>query len=100
MQIPYSTLYERVQEILKNKVEEFHYYGYRSITTQDLWRYCIDKLWRKQDVENLKLHELTSGIFRVSASQVLSYLQINDLKKPNLQVKLTEEEMNELFNRK
>lgn len=100
MQIPYSTLYEKVQEILKNKVEEFHYYGYRSITTQDLWRYCIDKLWRKQDVQNLKLHELTSGIFRVSASQVLSYLQINDLKNPGIQVMLSKEEMNELFNRK
>lgn len=100
MQIPYSTLYEKVQEILKNKVEEFHYYGYRSITTQDLWCYCIDKLWRKQDVRKLKLHELTSGIFRVSASQVLNYLQISDLKKPSIQVMLSEEEMNELFHRK
>ena len=100
MQIPYSALYEKVQEILKNKVEEYHYYGYHSITTQDLWRYCIDKLWRKQDVQNLRLHELTSGIFRVSASQVLNYLQISDLKKPGVQVMLSKEEINELFQRK
>ena len=74
VQIPFSALYEKVQEILNIKVEEFQYLGYPSITPQDLWGYCIEKTWRKKDVENLRLHELTSGIFGASASQVSELL--------------------------
>lgn len=96
VQIPFSALYEKVQEILNIKVEEFQYLGYPSITPQDLWGYCIEKTWRKKDVENLRLHELTSGIFGASASQVLNYLQVKDLKQPG-DLKLSKEEINFIF---
>ena len=100
MQIPFSMLYEKVQEILNNKVEEFHYFGYHSINEQDVWRYCIDKVWRKQDIQNLKLHELTSGIFGVRASEVVNYLQVNGLKQGSNEIMLSKEELDELFHPK
>lgn len=97
MQIPFFGLYEKVQLILTNKIEEFHYYGYDSITEQDLWKYCIDKVWRKKDVQNMRLHELTSGIFCATASEVLSYMQIRDFKRNELNLKLSSEELQSLF---
>lgn len=97
MQIPFFSLYEKVQLILTNKIEEFHYYGYDALTEQDLWKYCVDKVWRKQDVQNLRLHELTSGIFGATASEVLSYVQMSDFKRNELKLKLSEEELHGLF---
>ena len=97
MQIPFFSLYEKVQLILTNKIEEFHYYGYDSITEQDLWKYCIDKVWRKRDVQNMRLHELTAGIFSATASEVLSYMQIKDYKRNELNLKLSNEELQSLF---
>ena len=97
MQIPFSSLYEKVQLILTNKIEEFHYYGYDALTEQDLWKYCVDKVWRKQDVQNLRLHELTSGIFGTTASEVLNYVQMSDFKRNELKLKNAEEELHGLF---
>ena len=97
MLIPFSGLYEKVQLVLTNKIEEFHYYGYNAITEQDLWRYCIDKVWRKQDVQNLRIHEVTSGIFSASASKVLSYMQIAGFKQAEMNLLLTEDELQTLF---
>lgn len=101
MLIPFSDLYEKVQLILKNKIEEFHFYGYNALTEQDLWRYCIDKVWRKQDVQNLRLHELASGIFNVTASEVINYIQISDLKQNLFDVDIiTKVELDSLFDPK
>lgn len=97
MQIPFFGLYEKVQLILTNKIEEFHYYGYDSITEQDLWKYCIDKVWRKKDVQNMRLYELTAGIFGATASEVLSYMQIKDFKRNELNLRLSNEELQSLF---
>ena len=100
MQIPFSQLYEQVQDILKNKVDEIHYFGYDSITEQDVWRYCIDKVWRKKDIQNLRLHELASGILGVSASELLNYIQIKDLKQSNVETMMSKDELDELFDPK
>ena len=97
MQIPFFSVYEKVLLILTNKIEEFHYYGYDALTEQDLWKYCVDKVWRKQDVQNLRLHELTSGIFGTTASKVLNYVQISDFKKNELNLKLSQDELHGLF---
>lgn len=97
MTVPFESLYEKVRLILENKVEEFHYFGYDAITEQELWGYCIDKVWRKQEVTSLKLHELASGIFNVSASEVINYLQVNGLKQNPFNVELSKSELNELF---
>lgn len=97
MQIPFSELYEKVQLVLTNKIEEFHHYGYNSITEQDLWKYCIDKIWRKQDVQSLRIHELTAGIFSATASAVLNYMQMSDFKQMELNSQITEDEIQFLF---
>jgi hypothetical protein len=91
MTVPYASLYEKVLIILQNKVEEFHYLGYKAITEQELWGYCIDKVWRKEDVQNMRLHQLTSGIFNVSASQIIQYQQLHGLKQLSYDVQLSGE---------
>ena len=97
MAIPYASLYEEVQIVLKNKIEEFHYFGYNSITEQDLWQYCIDKVWRKRNVQSLRLYELTSGILNVSASEIINYLQVNELKQNMFDVEISGDELANLF---
>lgn len=97
MPIPYESLYGKVQIILTSKVEEFHYFGYVTLTEQDLWSYCIDKIWRKQEVSLLKLHELASGIFNVRASEMINYMQINGLKQSAIDIELSPEELQGLF---
>ena len=89
MTVPYASLYEKVQIILQNKVEEFHYLGYKAITEQDLWGFCIDKVWRKEDVQNLRLHQLASGIFNVSASEIIQYFQVHGLKQASFEMELS-----------
>ena len=95
--IPYASLYEKVQIILKNKIEEFHYFGYNSITEQELWEYCINKTWRKRDIQSLRLYELTSGILNVSASEIINYLQVNGLKQNLFEVEISNDELSNLF---
>ena len=99
MQIPYFNLYKNVQEILNIKLEEFRHFGYESITSQELWSYCVEKVWRNRDVEKLRLHQLASGILGVNASQVVSYLQVQDLVKLDNTL-LSEEEINFLLRSK
>ena len=97
MTVPYASLYEKVQIILQNKVEEFHYLGYKAITEKDLWGFCIDKVWRKQDVQSLKLHQLASGIFNVSASEIIHYQQLHGLKQSSFDIQISEDELKNLF---
>lgn len=97
MTVPYESLYEKVQIILKSKIEEFQYFGYKSITEQELWRFCIDKVWRKRDVQTLRLYELAAGILSVSASEIISYLQMTGLKEQQINTEIMSEELNSLF---
>lgn len=97
MTIPYASLYKKVQIILQNKIEEFHYLGYTEITERDLWNYCIDKMWRKEDIQNLRLHQIASGIFNVSGSEIIQYQQLQGLKQSSFDMKISEDDFKNLF---
>ena len=67
MPIPYRSLYDKVLIVLDSKIDEFKYYGYKEITKDELWSYCIKK-WRKVNIEQLRLHEVVGTIYNVSVS--------------------------------
>lgn len=100
MGILYESLYQKVQIVIDNKMEEFKYFGYEAITKEDLWDYCIEKKWRKKNIEALRLHEVVATIFSVTSSELVNYAQVKGLVENTFQVEISEEELNLLFHKK
>ncbi|MEG0472978.1 MAG: post-transcriptional regulator [Solibacillus sp.] len=100
MAIPYESLYQKVQIVINNKMEEFQYFGYNAITKEDLWNYCIEKKWRKREIDALKLHEVVATIFAVTSSELINYAQVQGLKEDLFQIEISAEEMDYLFHKK
>ncbi|ATP41248.1 hypothetical protein CSE16_14950 [Solibacillus sp. R5-41] len=100
MAIPYESLYQKVQIVINNKMEEFQYFGYNAITKEDLWNYCVEKKWRKKEIDTLRLHEVVATIFTVTSSELINYAQVKGLKENSFQIEITAEEMNHLFHKK
>ena len=97
MEVPYESLYKKVQIILQSKLEEFRFYEYDAITIEQLWMYCIEKKWRKQVIEELPLHVVVSSIFSVKPSEILNYTQVKDLRSIDGMIELSTEELDELL---
>lgn len=80
MTIRFEQLYRYVEIVVESKIEEFCYYGYKAITKEQLWNYCLDKKWRKKDVGQLHLYEIVATIYDVQASNVMNYEQANEFR--------------------
>ena len=72
--LQHEQLFYKLQIVLQSKIEEFQYLNYPSITKEQLWKYCIEKKWRKKTVQELRLYELVGTIFSVTPSEVLTSL--------------------------
>lgn len=83
MSMQYEQLFEKIRPAIDSKIAEFHHYQYNAITAEELWRYCIEKKWRKKKVEQLRLHEVISTIFSVSPSDIVSFNQVEFLQSNN-----------------
>ncbi|KGR78636.1 post-transcriptional regulator [Ureibacillus manganicus] len=90
-------LYDKVLPALQSKIEEFQHFGYEHISIEDVWNYCVNKKWRKKIIEDLKLHEVVETIFSISASEIVSFTQINSFKTADWFAELNKAELNELF---
>ena len=75
-------LFERVRPALFNKADEFSFYGYGSVTEEDLWTYCVTKLWRrKKDLPAIPVHEAVGDILSISPSRYMTHTQVEGFKK-------------------
>ena len=70
----YEQLFYKLQVVLQSKIDEFQYLNYPTITKQQLWEFCIEKKWRKKNIDDLRLYELVATVFSVTPSEVLAYL--------------------------
>lgn len=93
MAIPNTALYEQVQLVIYSKIEEFKYYGYNSISKEELWQYCIEKKWRKKNVDEIPLYEVVATIFSVTPSDIISYSQIQGMKQSTTESGISQDEM-------
>ena len=100
MAVPYELLYKKVQIVLQSKLEEFQFYQYDAITIEQLWKYCVEKKWRKQVIEEMRLHEMVASIFSITPSEMLNYVQIKSLQSNDGIVELNMEEIEELLGTK
>lgn len=96
--IEYERLFQKVLPVLQNKVEEFQYFQYDSITEEDIWNYCIQKKWRKKNVEELHLYEIVQTIFSLKPSDIVSHFQIQEFHtQTNWFDSINHEELEELL---
>lgn len=77
MTIRYEQLYNKVLIVLQSKIEEFHFLHYKGVTAEDLWNYCIDRKWRKKQIEHMHLFEIVQSIFQLTPSELLNYHQFS-----------------------
>lgn len=98
MTIQYEQLFQKVLPVLENKLDEFNYFQYEGITIEEIWNFCIQKKWRKKNIEQLRLHEIVQTIFSIKPSEIVSHLQIKDLQTPtNWFESINQEELDELL---
>lgn len=101
MEVKFRRRFNEVQYVLQSKYEELRYLNYDSITVKIIWEYCVEKKWRKKDIESIPIHVMVSDIFRVSASDLISYIQIAEqIQLQNGLVRIEPEEMEMLLGKK
>lgn len=98
MTIQYEKLFQKVLPVLQSKLEEIEYYQYDSITVEDIWNFCIQKKWRKQNIEDIRLHQLVETIFSVTPSEIVSHFQIQQFREENWFGDLSGEGLRNLLN--
>ena len=47
----FGQLFTHMLPAIESKKTEFHLYGYTTVTEEDIWTYCVQKKWRKKDIE-------------------------------------------------
>ncbi|MEY9970104.1 hypothetical protein ABH966_000466 [Lysinibacillus sp. RC46] len=97
MSMQYEQLFEKIRPAIDSKIEEFKHFQYDAITAEELWRFCIEKKWRKKNIEQLRLHEIISTIFSVSPSDIVSFNQVEFLQSNEWFTELNTEELKMLL---
>ncbi|HAU34188.1 MAG TPA: hypothetical protein DCW76_07595 [Lysinibacillus sp.] len=93
MSMQYEQLFEKIRPAIDSKIAEFKYFHYDAITAEELWRYCVEKKWRKKKVDQLRLYEVIATIFSVSPSDIVSFYQVEFLQSDNWFEELNTEEL-------
>jgi len=97
MSMQYEQLFEKIRPAIDSKMEEFKHFQYDAITAEELWRFCIEKKWRRKNIEQLRLHEIISTIFSVSPSDIVSFNQVEFLQSNDWFTDLNTEELKMLL---
>ncbi|KPN96791.1 post-transcriptional regulator [Lysinibacillus sp. ZYM-1] len=93
MSMQYEQLFEKIRPAIDSKIAEFRYFQYDAITAEELWRYCVEKKWRKKKIEQLRLYEVIATIFSVSPSDIVSFNQVEFLQSNNWFEEVNTEEL-------
>lgn len=78
MEIKHERLFDHVRPATESKKNEFYYYGYTTVTSADIWKYCVQKKWRKRDIPEMRIHELTNDIMELTPAEYMTYTQIEE----------------------
>jgi hypothetical protein len=93
MAIQFSHIFNEVLPAIESKKSEFHLYGYETVTEEDIWKYCVQKKWRKKDVMQMRLHELVNGVLQISPAAFMTYTQIEEQRESDWFSDLNSEEL-------
>ncbi|WP_245676195.1 post-transcriptional regulator [Domibacillus iocasae] len=93
---PYDVYYNKLLPALISKVEEFRLLNYETAETKTLWRYLLNKKWKKIDEER-PLSRLVGDILSVKPGEYMNYMQIAAFKTPEWGEPLSDQDMAFLF---
>lgn len=85
---------------LQSKKNEFHLYGYTTVTEEDIWIYCVRKIWRKKDVSTMRVYEITNDILQILPAAFMTYTQIEAQRESDWFSDLNSDELQILLNPK
>lgn len=95
--LKYEQLFYKLQFVLQSKIDEFQYLDYPTITKEQLWDFCIEKKWRKKNIDEIRLYELVSTIFAVSPSEVIAHFNRKSIEATRSLADIDPEELEMLI---
>lgn len=104
METNHNQLFTKMMPALISKKNEFHLYGYTSVKEEEIWVYCLRKVWRNKDVNSLRVHEIVNGILGILPAAFMTHTHIeeqrnvdwfSDLNNDELQILLSPAKNNE-----
>ena len=97
MVIQFEHLFSHMLPALESKKNEFHLYGYTTVTEEDIWSYCVQKKWRKNAIGSMRTYEIANDILQILPAAFMTFTQIqaqrnsdwfSDLNSDELQILL------------
>lgn len=83
MVLKHADVFKTIYPVLESKREELSFYGYDTVTSEAIWTFCLKKLWKNQDIEQIPLHKLTNDVFQISPSAFMMFTQIEEQRNSN-----------------
>ncbi|WP_318615156.1 post-transcriptional regulator [Sporosarcina sp. YIM B06819] len=93
----FEKLYVHMLPAIDSKKNEFHLYGYPTVTSEAIWTYCVQKKWRKKDILLMRMHEMAHDILHVSSAEFMTYTQIEEQRSSNWFSDINSEELRMLL---
>ncbi|WP_144511185.1 post-transcriptional regulator [Bacillus sp. FJAT-22090] len=100
MENVYEDIFTHVLPALESKKSEFEVYQYATVTERDIWKYCVEKKWRKIDISTLALHQIVNDVLSITSAEFMTYEQIDQFKTSNWFSEVNQEELQLLLNPK
>lgn len=60
----------------ESKRNEFHLYGYTTVTIEDIWNFCVQKIWRNKNIDEMAVHQIVNDILKISPAAFMTFTQI------------------------
>jgi len=96
----YEDIFTHVLPALESKKSEFEVYQYDTVTEKDIWKYCVTKKWRKQNVLSLPLYQIVNDVLSISPAEYMTFEQIQNSRTSNWFSEINQEELHLLLNSK
>lgn len=71
----YYDYFHRLKPALISKAEEFSVLGYEDISIKDIWRFLIEKKWRKPK-EGIRVYELVSDVLSLKVGEFMNFATV------------------------
>ncbi|GKV68758.1 hypothetical protein NCCP2716_12560 [Sporosarcina sp. NCCP-2716] len=78
VEIKHEELFTHVRPAVESKRNEFHFYGYTTVTEADIWKYCVQKKWKKRSVPEMRTHEIINDVMELTPAEYMTYTQIEE----------------------
>ena len=96
----HKDIYTHVLPALESKKNEFIVYQYDTVKEEDLWKYLVQKKWRKKDVALLPLHQIVNDIMSLTPAEYMTFEQIENSRSSNWFAEINQQELQVLLNPK